>query len=445
MVSYLIFFGIVGCSMLFLTSCGGQDQSTDTQPEAPGNDKQNESAQEIDTDAVTETLDGELNSGEPVVRGAEVLCTNGKDDKDILLLLGEDDESVEMVDKRAMTKRDIRLSNDNKFQFCKYLQAECPGAEVEFDSWQFCEPFNSYGEEKNALNKDESFMLCLKGLGIIYLLESGQSMGELEDIKLARLMDIFENWWNGEFMLRERIEPIVNYLCQKSMLDTYKTYIISPKTYMDMGFHPSQANDFSMIDMNRVLNKYDITTTERLRHFFAQCYVETGNIAGLPIEQDYGNPNYLPSRYYYPYIGAGHIQLTHEYAYQAFATYMAIKKYPDLGDTIIYLTPARYGPKEILDQYDKLKEEAKNIGVDISEIIKIVEPPKDAAKYVAENFEWESAGYFWESGEANKVVDSLTPDDKNEVDKITNIVNLYTPTRKERREAYEKNIKGFIK
>lgn len=61
--------------MLFLTSCGGQDQSTDTQPEAPGNDKQNESAQEIDTDAVTETLDGELNSGESVVRGAEVLCT----------------------------------------------------------------------------------------------------------------------------------------------------------------------------------------------------------------------------------------------------------------------------------------------------------------------------------------------------------------------------------
>lgn len=441
MVSYLIFFGLVGCSMLFLTSCGGQDQSTDTQPEAPGNDKQNESAQEIDTDAVTETLDGELNSGEPVVRGAEVLCTNGKDDKDILLLLGEDDESVEMVDKRAMTKTDIRLSNDNKFQFCKYLQAECPGAEVEFDSWQFCEPFNSYGEEKNALNKDESFMLCLKGLGIIYLLESGQSMGELEDIKLARLMDIFENWWNGEFMLRERIEPIANYLCQKSMLDTYKTYIISPKTYMDMGFHPSQTNDFSMIDMNRVLNKYDITTTERLRHFFAQCYAETGSVVGLPVEA--GN---LQNKKYYPYIGTGHIQLTNDYSYIAFATYIGLQKYPELCNDAEYLSPANNDLASIQKQYDKMKDAATARGIDLSEITKIVEPPTNAAKYVAENYEWESAGYFWKVGDINNIVDTLTPDDSYGVDEVTKIINKYLSSTKyeERRKAYEQ-IKKYIK
>lgn len=116
-----------------------------------------------------------------------------------------------------------------------------------------------------------------------------------------------------------------------------------------------------------------------------------------------------------------------------------------MGKNVNYLSPASNGPDLIQAQYDKLKEEAKKSGIDISEIVQIVEPSGDAAQYVAENYEWETAGYFWKVGEANRIVDSLVPGDENEVDKITAIVNYWTPTYQERRDAYKNNVKGVIK
>ena len=57
--------------------------------------------------------------------------------------------------------------------------------------------------------------------------------------------------------------------------------------------------------------------------------------------------------------------------------------------------------------------------------------------YVAENYAWESAGYFWTTKNINKIVDNLTPDDRNGVDQITAKVNSGSSDYKKRRKIYD--------
>lgn len=422
----------IGCGM-FLTGCASQKKENDELSFEWQSIPENKHEDEVDKEKI----------GEPVAEYAEVTCTCGENIEDILYLLA-DNKKVTMVELAELTEKDIKMTNGGKFKFCTYFNEACTGAEIEDNEWKICDDMSGQGEDKRALNLEDSIMICTKGFGVIYLLSSGQNAGDMEAIRISYLEEIFENWWNGEFYLRETIEPIVDILNRNNRMEIFKSYIISKEQFLNMGFESSQAEDFMMIDMNRVLNKYDITTTERLRHFFSQCFVESGDIVGLPIEADNQAGTYLKSKSYYPYYGVGHIQMTHKYSYQSFAIYVALEKYPELKNNVDYLSPAHNGADDIQTQYDKLKEETKNLGIDISEIVKIVEPPEDAAQYVAENYEWETAGYFWKVGEANKTVDSLVPGDENGVDKITQIVNRWTPTYQERRDAYRYNVKGVI-
>ena len=423
---------IIGCGLL-LTGC------TDHEKE---NNAMSIEREAISEDDIENELDKE-ETGEPVVEYAEVTCTCGENVKDTLYLLSEN-KIVTMVDLAELTEKDIGMTNGGKFKFCTQINEPCPGAEVEDNEWKMCDDSSGQGKGKRALNLQDSFMMCMKGFGIIYLLSSGQKAGEMEAVRLSYLEEIFNSWWNGEFYLRETIEPIVNILNENNRVEKFKSYIISKELFLKMGFDSSQAEDFMMIDMNRVLNKYDITTTERLRHFFSQCFVESGDCVGLPIEADDDTGTYLKGQDYYPYYGVGHIQMTYKYSYQSFAIYVALEKYPELKNNVKYLSPAHNDGDSIQAQYDKLKEEAENSGIDISEIIKIVEPPEDAAQYVAENNEWETAGYFWRVGELNEIVDSLTPGDENGVDKVTAVVNRWTSTYQKRRNAYKNNVKGVI-
>lgn len=48
--------------------------------------------------------------------------------------------------------------------------------------------------------------------------------------------------------------------------------------------------------------------------------------------------------------------------------------------------------EDIFEQYDNLLEAANNRNLDISEFTNIV---NIGPEYVAENYAWESAGYFW--------------------------------------------------
>lgn len=94
------------------------------------------------------------------------------------------------------------------------------------------------------------------------------------------------------------------------------------------------------------LNKYGIDTVEEKAHFFAQCAYETNRGMWLT---ELGDSNYFADKPYgMKYRGAGYIQLTWDYNYKAFAEAM--------GDPEIY---------------------------------------NQGAEYVAENYAWEAAGWFW--------------------------------------------------
>lgn len=174
--------------------------------------------------------------------------------------------------------------------------------------------------------------------------------------------------------------------------------------------------------------KYDITTADRIRHFLAQCTVESGGTTDL-LEDDGDNTDYAP------YYGAGRIHITLESGYKAFAIYEALEKYPELADYgITYYNPQNRGPEYIDPEYEELLEVAKKLGLNISEFTDIVDI---GPTYVAEHYPWESAGYFWNTSGCNEAVDGFKEIKEENADDITRIVNSDNdPNKDKKRETY---------
>ena len=152
-----------------------------------------------------------------------------------------------------------------------------------------------------------------------------------------------------------------------------------------------------------MLKKYKIENLESIRHFIAQCKVETGGGRVL-IEKYNGNS---PEEYFAnrdlrkyndlpdspavkgdgaKYRGAGYIQLTWKTTYYDFAKYV--------------------GDEKIL---------------------------KEGAEYVAENYAWEAATWFWTK---YKKIDKEIINNKIGVDKVSKLVNGGDELIDERRKAY---------
>jgi predicted chitinase len=145
------------------------------------------------------------------------------------------------------------------------------------------------------------------------------------------------------------------------------------------------VTDSMVKDLNRVLFKYEINTIERIRHFLAQVQHESGNGKTL-IEQYNGNSpeSYFSNRDFRPeyehthagdgarYRGAGYMQLTWKITYRSFSEYV--------------------------------------------EDNRIVE---EGTLYVASNYAWESAGWYWKfyKGLNEKVDSGYT------VNQVTKVIN----------------------
>ena len=123
-------------------------------------------------------------------------------------------------------------------------------------------------------------------------------------------------------------------------------------------------HDYEIDEMNSCLEKYEITTPERMRHFLSQTAHESGGgrykkelASGEAYNgrDDLGNtsPGDGPK-----YKGAGYIQLTGKYNYSRLAEY--------LGDPRVM----------------------------------------EGVEYVAENLPFTSAGYWWEDNRMNELIDS---------------------------------------
>ncbi|WP_341284967.1 endopeptidase [Priestia megaterium] len=154
----------------------------------------------------------------------------------------------------------------------------------------------------------------------------------------------------------------------------------------------SRINDHMVRDLNRTLQKYNIVTPARIRHFISQCAHESGlgkwtkEIADgrlYEFRRDLGNvkPGDGPK-----YKGAGYLQITGRYNYQKFAN--------EMGDQRIM----------------------------------------EGVEYVSKNYPWSSAGYWWKMNNMNALVDSGTS-----VKGVTRKVNPGLRGLREREEYFRRS------
>ena len=204
-----------------------------------------------------------------------------------------------------------------------------------------------------------------------YLFSQNNPMPDYKDLTA------FSNWWRM-------------YVTESS-----KPSLVTSEQLTAMGFKNVTKN--MVFELNLTLKIYDITSTERISHFLAQCAIESGWGANL-IEAGYLSSKnqmaYLEKQKYYPYYGAGYIQLTWEYNYSAFAKAMNDPKILSAGP-----------------------------------------------EYVAANYAWRAAGWFWSNNNLNLRIDNGAT-----VKDITLRVNgayASPATIKERENAYNKILKIF--
>jgi predicted chitinase len=166
------------------------------------------------------------------------------------------------------------------------------------------------------------------------------------------------------------------------------SYTVTDSQMRRMGW-----KNYNLNDLNRCLKTFKITTKLRIRHFIAQTSFESG--LGQWTEE-LGGPSYC-AQYEYAarlgntqpgdgckFKGAGYIQLTGRYNYQQFSNY--------IGDSRVM----------------------------------------EGCKYVASNYPWTSAGFWWHNNNMNSLCDSSPS-----VETVTRRVNGGTRGLAERQQYYQ--------
>ena len=203
--------------------------------------------------------------------------------------------------------------------------------------------------------------------------------------------------------------------------------LVTAEQLREIGF--ANVTDPMVAELNYVLQKYDITTPERIRHFLAQCCHESMGGQYLTernwSKKDWWNDDITNDKLYfnnkysnrgkgslgneggddgYTYRGAGYIQLTGRWNYQQFANDISGYNTPQFDSTI----------------YDAIMN--------------------GGANYVAENYAWAVAGYFWKQKNINSIVDA-----GGTVADVLKVVNLYDSSSLTSRETYYNKACEVIK
>ena len=200
--------------------------------------------------------------------------------------------------------------------------------------------------------------------------------------------------------------------------------IITKEVLISVGWNEEKTTDEMINELNRVLYKYGITNEEFIRHFLAQTAKETcwdgygdsllEKYDGETPEEYFSDRDFYYTEYedgtrvYYndapgspaeegdgaKYRGAGYIHLTWKTTYYEFAKYI--------------------GDPKILEE---------------------------GAEYVAENYAWESAAWFWS---VYKEIDQgIVNGEINTVEEVTIIVNGGTAGLTDRENIYEEVKKYY--
>ena len=150
---------------------------------------------------------------------------------------------------------------------------------------------------------------------------------------------------------------------KKTEPSTGEVYVTKEQLAAIWECSPDLIHDYEIDEMNSCLEKYEITTAPRIRHFLSQTAHESGGgryKKELASGEAYNNRSDLGNG---PtdgpvYKGAGYIQLTGKYNYSRLAEY--------LNDPRVM----------------------------------------EGVEYVAENLPFTSAGYWWEDNRMNELIDS---------------------------------------
>lgn len=166
--------------------------------------------------------------------------------------------------------------------------------------------------------------------------------------------------------------------------------VVTASQLRQMGWVETALTPALIDDLNKTLKMFNITTKERLRHFISQCAHESGLgrwtselASGMDYEfrEDLGNifPGDGPK-----YKGAGYLQMTGRWNYQQFANF--------IGDQRVM----------------------------------------EGVNYVAVNYPWLSAGFWWYSNGLNPLIDGGAT-----VEQVTRKVNGGLNGLAERQRLYE--------
>ena len=286
----------------------------------------------------------------PVVEKARVQCTHMGDENRKVIVVTPPPGADERNGGLGLRERDITLKPDT-FGFCKQLKRPCKPV-ILGKRWLGCDMGNLINGMPSV--HMSSYMICSAGGGYISLKTNGQRVGSSKKgyVTLEMFQDVPEKTVKEEGY--EKFETwiykeVVAYDLNTSLPEYGKTYAFSQE---------------DVDEVNRVLEKYEINTPERIACFLANCAVESGS-GSKPLEQYDGGDIFEYFREYEigdkakqlgntqegdgaKYRGAGAIQVTGRDAYTRFSEYT--------------------GDPKILE---------------------------DGALYVGKEYFWEAAGYYW--------------------------------------------------
>jgi SPP1 gp7 family putative phage head morphogenesis protein len=195
-------------------------------------------------------------------------------------------------------------------------------------------------------------------------------------------------------------------------------WLVSYEDLSRLGWYGVTAKMIS--EFNETQIKYEILTLEQVKHFLAQCAKET--LKGKTLAEKGRTSKYK---------GAGYIQMTNEYEYHAYATYLIAAKYPEFGIKAKFSSGT--GPDILASDYRLAVEMARENGYDISEFTAIVD---EGANYVSQHFAWDCSGYYWMAHKLNARISALPPRSRWAVDKVTDIINNGAKDRDGRKNYY---------
>ncbi len=221
------------------------------------------------------------------------------------------------------------------------------------------------GRDSVAESKFEDYLRNLKN-------EDGTSKYAKEDIE-KMVAYVKENYPSSLEALchipsqyyKYALEQCETYADEIFLADNLKTILA------ESGWNRDCISDGMVEELVNTLKKYNITSREQICAFIAECMYESDYGRGLT---EYGSDSYFSNkRYGKRYRGSGYIHITWKYGYQAFATYLMLRDYPQLQQYGKYLNPNNSSEESIERRYNDIVKAAGEMDIDISRYTAIVD------------------------------------------------------------------------